>query len=126
MAEPSRTETPRDELLGLAVPGHDLDCARAIYNQARIKSSPLDEIQVKHLLQIGYRAGRDFTRIAILELCARIEPVWSWSWRGPWLAVFHWDCNRVAVRGWTRWRAQMRALRVRARLAERIEGAWRG
>lgn len=38
-------------------PGHDRDCARAIYAQATHRLHPLDEIQVEHLLRIGYAAG---------------------------------------------------------------------
>lgn len=50
------------------------------------------------------------------ELAAPVEPFWSWSWQGPWLAQFTWRGSRVSVRGWTRYAAWTRGLRVRARL----------
>lgn len=37
--------------------GHDRDVALAIWNQARMRRHRLDEIQVEHLMAIGYRAG---------------------------------------------------------------------
>lgn len=40
-----------------AIAGHDRDCARAIHNQARNGRTPLNDIQVEHLLAIGFRAG---------------------------------------------------------------------
>lgn len=40
-----------------SLPGHDREVAKAIHNQARTRSHPLDDIQVRHLLAIGYRAG---------------------------------------------------------------------
>lgn len=41
--------------------GHDRDGAAAMLSQARLKTNPIDDIQVQHLLHIGYRAGRAVT-----------------------------------------------------------------
>jgi hypothetical protein len=42
--------------------GHDRDAALAMLSQARLPlASRIDEVQVRHLLQIGYRAGRRIT-----------------------------------------------------------------
>jgi hypothetical protein len=38
-------------------PGHDRECAVAMLSEARLRTSRLDDIQVAHLLVIGYRAG---------------------------------------------------------------------
>lgn len=58
------------------VPGHDRDAALAILSQARLRSSPIDEIQVRHLLAIGWRAGDDAGyRRAVQAL--RDEAAWA-------------------------------------------------
>lgn len=38
-------------------PGHDRDCLRAMWSQAGQAVSPLSQVQVKHLLMIGWSAG---------------------------------------------------------------------
>jgi hypothetical protein len=48
----------RDEAEALSLAGHDRDCAQVMLSQARLHTSPLDEIQVVHLLSIGFRAGK--------------------------------------------------------------------
>jgi hypothetical protein len=40
-----------------SLPGHDRDCAKAMLSQARLRTRPLDDLQVAHLISIGYRAG---------------------------------------------------------------------
>ncbi len=40
--------------------GQDRDTARAMLAQARL-GHPIDDIQMQHLLHIGYRAGRAYT-----------------------------------------------------------------
>lgn len=40
-----------------SLPGHDRDCARAMWSQARIGKDPLSTVQVEHLLNIAWRAG---------------------------------------------------------------------
>jgi hypothetical protein len=40
-----------------SLPGHDRDCARAMLSQARLRGCPLDDLQVAHLISIGYSAG---------------------------------------------------------------------
>lgn len=40
-----------------SLPGHDRDCARAMWSQARHGKMPLDQIQVQHLMSIAWRAG---------------------------------------------------------------------
>jgi hypothetical protein len=50
------------ELNLFTVEGHDRDAARAMLSQSRLRdASRIDDIQVHHLLQIGYRAGRAVT-----------------------------------------------------------------
>lgn len=44
-----------------SLPGHDRDCALAMLNQSRRRGG-IDDIQVAHLLAIGYRAGADVMR----------------------------------------------------------------
>ena len=39
------------------LPGRDREGAEAMLSQARLRMNPLDEIQVRHLLAIGRRAG---------------------------------------------------------------------
>lgn len=46
----------------LALPGHDRDCADAIWRQARNGRNLLNTVQVEHLLQIGRRAGYERAR----------------------------------------------------------------
>lgn len=42
--------------------GHDREVAHAILSQSRLPhASRIDDIQVQHLLRIGYRAGRQVT-----------------------------------------------------------------
>ena len=41
----------------MTLPGHDRDLARAIMSQSHHQPSRIDDIQVIHLLAIGYRAG---------------------------------------------------------------------
>jgi hypothetical protein len=48
----------RSEAEALSLTGHDRDCALAMLSQARLHTSPLDEIQMIHLLSIGFRAGQ--------------------------------------------------------------------
>ena len=54
----------RNAVILYSQPGHDRDCALAMLNQARVSrlSDPIDDIQVEHLLSIGYTAGRAFER----------------------------------------------------------------
>lgn len=54
----------RDPVDDFSLPGHDRDCARAIRNEARL-GGRLDTIQVEHLLQIGWRAGRAINEPAV-------------------------------------------------------------
>lgn len=51
------TEDMRHEVAHLTTPGYDHDGALAMLNQALIKSSPIDDVQVLHLLRIGFNAG---------------------------------------------------------------------
>ena len=51
-------------------PGHDRDCARAIHAQARHRFHPIDDVQVEHLLRIGYTAGR---RAAMEDVAAALD-----------------------------------------------------
>lgn len=56
-----------------SVPGHDRDCARAMWSQAGHGSSPLSQVQVEHLLRIAWTAGahaeHDASREGITEDC---------------------------------------------------------
>lgn len=52
----------------LTTPGHDRDVAYAVLSQSRLCTSPIDDIQVRHLLAIGYRAGRAASIAATLPL----------------------------------------------------------
>ena len=45
-------------IAALSLPGHDREVALAVHNQARLRRSPIDDVQVEHLLAIGWRAGR--------------------------------------------------------------------
>jgi hypothetical protein len=40
-----------------SLPGHDRECAVAMLSQARLRTRPLDDLQVAHLISIGYSAG---------------------------------------------------------------------
>lgn len=63
------TDRYRDDVEALSLPGHDRDCALAMLSQSRLRhSSRIDEIQVAHLVAIGYRAGR-----AVAEARVRAE-----------------------------------------------------
>jgi hypothetical protein len=54
--------TVTDDLDYFTTPGHDRDIAHAILAQSRNRNcSPIDDIQVRHLLRIGYTAGRAVT-----------------------------------------------------------------
>lgn len=56
------TTIPTDDISLYALEGHDRDCAEAILSQSRLTAaSRIDDIQVRHLLAIGYRAGRAAT-----------------------------------------------------------------
>jgi hypothetical protein len=46
-----------DDIDRYALEGHDRDCAHAMMSQVRLRTDPIDDIQVRHLLAIGYRAG---------------------------------------------------------------------
>lgn len=50
-----------DDLDYYTTPGHDREIAHAILAQARHRNDPIDDIQVRHLLCIGYTAGRAYT-----------------------------------------------------------------
>jgi hypothetical protein len=52
--------TVTDDLDYYTTPGRDRDVAHAILAQARHRNAtgPISDIQVRHLLAIGYRAGR--------------------------------------------------------------------
>jgi hypothetical protein len=55
----------RDEVVELSIEGHDRDCALAMLSQARHSRPfgfPLTDVQVAHLLAIGYRAGASRAR----------------------------------------------------------------
>jgi hypothetical protein len=41
----------------VTLPGHDRDVAEAVLSQSRLKSNPISDVQVEHLLTIGYGAG---------------------------------------------------------------------
>lgn len=54
--------TVTDDLDYFTTPGHDRNVAYAILAQSRLRdASPIDDIQVRHLLRIGYTAGRAVT-----------------------------------------------------------------
>jgi hypothetical protein len=53
--------TITDDVDYFTTPGHDRDVAHAILAQSRHRTDPIDDIQVRHLLQIGYTAGRAVT-----------------------------------------------------------------
>lgn len=53
--------TPTDDVDYFTTPGYDREIAHAILAQSRHRSDPIDDIQVRHLLQIGYTAGRAVT-----------------------------------------------------------------
>lgn len=53
----------------LSTPGHDRDVARAIANQARLRHSPITDVQVQHLLLIGYQRGQSRSE-GVLRRCA--------------------------------------------------------
>jgi hypothetical protein len=53
--------TITDEVAFYAVEGHDREGAAAMLSQSRLGYNPIDDIQVLHLLNIGYRAGRQVT-----------------------------------------------------------------
>jgi hypothetical protein len=54
--------TTTDDLDYFTTPGHDRDIAYAIYAQSRNrKCSPINDVQIRHLLRIGYMAGRAVT-----------------------------------------------------------------
>lgn len=59
-----------------SIPGHDRDCARAMWSQARIGRDPLSQVQVEHLLRIAWTAGataeHDLTHEGIAEDCREI------------------------------------------------------
>lgn len=48
-------------------PGHDRDCLRAMWSQAGHGSSPLSQVQVKHLCMIAWTAGAHAEHDAIHE-----------------------------------------------------------
>lgn len=50
-----------------SVPGHDRDCLRAMWAQAGHRVNPLSQVQVKHLLMIGWTAGATAEHEAIHE-----------------------------------------------------------
>lgn len=51
-----------DDVDYFTTPGYDREIAHAILAQSRHRhASPIDDIQVRHLLQIGYMAGRTVT-----------------------------------------------------------------
>jgi hypothetical protein len=53
--------TDTDEIDYYTTPGRDREIAYAILSQARHRNDPIDDIQVRHLLRIGYTAGRAYT-----------------------------------------------------------------
>ncbi len=54
--------TDTSEIDYYAIEGHDRDAALAMLSQSRLPhASRIDDVQVQHLLQIGYRAGRRIT-----------------------------------------------------------------
>lgn len=68
--------TNLDDLALFTIPGHDRECANAMLSQSRLQhASRIDDIQVRHLLQIGYRAGRQVTEEdqAFTEVDRRLE-----------------------------------------------------
>lgn len=53
---------PATEVDYYTTEGHDRDAAVAMLSQSRLPhASRIDDVQVRHLLQIGYRAGRQVT-----------------------------------------------------------------
>jgi hypothetical protein len=89
-------------------PGHDRDCARAMLSQARLRTSPLDDLQVAHLLAIGYRAGVAAGRTAAAALPHTTEEILAWLARhglsttpgvGPVLAAVRADLAEGTDRG---------------------------
>ncbi len=58
MSQPTQDER-RSTVELYSQPGHDRECALAMLNQARLGRDPngISDIQVEHLLAIGYRAG---------------------------------------------------------------------
>lgn len=48
-----------DEIDRHSLPGHSREVARAIHSQARNRLSPISDIQVRHLLAIGFAAGAE-------------------------------------------------------------------
>ncbi len=57
-AQMSHPDRYRDQVVDCSTPGHDRDCALAMLNQARRRGG-IDDIQVAHLLAIGFRAGEE-------------------------------------------------------------------
>jgi hypothetical protein len=64
-----------------SLPGHDRECAAAILNQARGRRTPLDDIQVEHLLRIGFTAGKAAAR-------REANQRFAFEWRRPRLTVY--------------------------------------
>lgn len=60
-----------DEVAFYAIEGHDRDVTHAILAQARHRADPIDDVQVRHLLAIGYRAGRAASEAMLDEAQAR-------------------------------------------------------
>jgi len=59
-------------------PGHDRNVAVAILSQARLGRNPIDDIQVRHLLAIGYRAGLAKGRERTVLTWAVVEAAEVW------------------------------------------------
>ena len=64
-----------DEIDHYAAAGHDRDIARAIWSQADHRANPIGTGAVEHLLQIGYRYGRDTMLQEVRDAFAADQPV---------------------------------------------------
>lgn len=73
-----------DVLALFTLPGHDRECASAMLSQSRLQhASRIDDIQVRHLLQIGYRAGRQVTEEdQAFDKVDRRLGRWEWLFAG--------------------------------------------
>lgn len=64
------------EIEPFTLEGHDRDCAKAMLSQSILtgRVSPLSEVQVKHLLWIGYSAGREAAVADLRDRGLLVEP----------------------------------------------------
>jgi hypothetical protein len=100
------TATPYEQISNVdlfSAEGHDRDCARAMWNQARLNEGhrsiaschSLSTIQVEHLLRIGYTRGRQAERERITAILAEFDAQAGTAPRRRWWQI--WKPGHVTV-----------------------------